>query len=103
MVIFLTEVVGLWYVYSNAIGAFTGTVVNFLIGRYWVFESTKRKIHHQAMRYLLVSAGSLILNTLGVYLITEFVGINYVYSKLIVSIVIAVCYNFVLQKLFVYK
>ena len=102
-VILLTEVFGIWYVTSNAIGALMGTIVNFLIGRYWVFESKERQIHQQAFRYLLVSAGSLILNTYGVYLITEYFGINYIYSKVIVSIFIGVFYNFVLQKYFVFK
>ncbi len=103
VVIFLTEVFQVWYVASTAIGALAGTVVNFLIGRYWVFASTERKIGEQALRYLLVSLGSLILNTLGVYLITEYGGINYIYSKAIVAVLVAVFYNFVLQKVFVYK
>ena len=102
-VIFLTEVLGIWYVASNAIGAFAGTVVNFIIGRYWVFVSTERNITHQALRYGLVSIGSLILNTGGVYLITEYFQINYIYSKIFVSIFIGVFYNFVLQKIYVYK
>ncbi len=101
--IFLTEVVGIYYVISNAIGAALGAVTNFLLGRYWVFDSTKRKIQHQAFRYALVSLGSLILNTLGVYLVTEYFGLDYKLSKVIVAIIIAVTFNFFLQKNYVYK
>ena len=43
--IFLTEFANLWYVASNAIGAASGAITNFLLGRYWVFLSTNRKIH----------------------------------------------------------
>lgn len=99
----LTEWAGLWYVASNAIGATCGAITNFLLGRYWVFISTESKIHHQAFRYALVSAGSVILNTLGVYLLTEFTSLHYMYSKVIVAVFIAFFYNFVLQKNFVYK
>ena len=101
--IFFTEIVGLWYVVSNIIGATMGAITNFLMGRYWVFTSTEQKIEKQAGKYILVSLGSLILNTIGVYLFTDFFGVYYVWSKVIVSVFIGVTYNFFLQKNFVYK
>jgi putative flippase GtrA len=103
MVIFLTEVFGVWYVISNAIGATCGAVTNFFLGRNWVFSSTKNKISHQALRYFLVATGSMILNTLGVYLLTEFTALNYISSKIIVAVFIAFTFNFLLQKHFVFK
>ncbi len=101
--LFFKEVLGLWYVVATALGATLGAVTNFLLGRYWVFSSTESKLHHQAFRYTLVSAGSLLLNTFGVFLITEYVGIHYFYSRVIVAILVAVTYNFILQKNFVFR
>jgi putative flippase GtrA len=103
VVIFLTEFFGIWYVISNAIGATYGAVTNFFLGRNWVFLSTKNKVSHQAFRYFLVATGSMILNTLGVYLLTEFTSLNYIYSKIIVAVIIAFTFNFLLQKYFVFK
>lgn len=103
VVIFLTEIVGLWYVLSNALGATCGAITNFFLGRNWVFQSTQNKISHQAFRYFLVATGSMILNTLGVYLLTEFISLNYIISKVIIAVLIAVSYNFLLQKYFVFK
>lgn len=102
-VILLTELLGIWYVTSNAIGAAFGAITNFLLGRYWVFSSTEKKIYNQAFRYFLVAMGSLILNTLGVYLLTEYTSLHYIVSKIIVAVLIAFTYNFILQKNFVYK
>jgi len=102
-VILLTELAGIWYVTSNVIGAALGAISNFLLGRYWVFESTEKKIYNQAFRYFLVAMGSLILNTLGLYLLTEYTSLHYIVSKVIVAVLIAVTFNFVLQKNFVYK
>ncbi|MEM9820937.1 MAG: GtrA family protein [Bacteroidota bacterium] len=99
----LTKGLGFWYVGANVMAAFSGAVVNFLLGRYWAFESTQDAMHRQAFRYALVSGGSLLLNTLGIYLITEYLGIDDFYSKIIVSITIAITWNFGLQKIFVYK
>lgn len=103
VVIFLTEVLGMWYVASNACGAAAGAISNFLLGRYWVFDAKEDKIYTQASRYVLVAIGSLVLNTLGVYLLTEFFEFHYIYSKVFVAIFIAITYNFLLQKNFVYK
>jgi putative flippase GtrA len=103
VVIFLTEIIGVWYVVSNAIGAMCGAITNFFLGRNWVFSSTENKISHQAFRYFLVATGSMILNTLGVYMLTEFTSLNYIYSKIIVAVFIAFTFNFLLQKHFVFK
>ncbi len=103
VMIFLTELIGVWYVISNAIGAICGAITNFFLGRNWVFLSKERKISHQAFRYFLVATGSMILNTLGVYLLTEFTSLNYIFSKVIVAILIAFTFNFLLQKYFVFK
>lgn len=103
VVIFLTEIFEIWYVVSNATGAMCGAITNFFLGRNWVFSSTEKKISHQAFRYFLVATGSMILNTLGVYLLTEYTSLNYIYSKVIVAVFIAFTFNFLLQKHFVFK
>ena len=100
---FLNNVVGTWYILANVIGSIMGAITNFMLGRYWVFDSTKRKIKNQAFRYFIVSAGSLLLNTVGIYVVTEYFGVNSNWSKIIVSILVGVTYNFILQKNFVYK
>lgn len=101
--IFFTEVFGILYWVSNAMGAALGALTNFLLGRYWVFDAQHQKVTGQAFRYVLVSAGSLILNTLGVYLLTENFAMDYRISKMIIAVIVAVSYNFILQKTFVYK
>ncbi len=103
MTIFFTEFFGILYWVSNAIGAAMGAITNFLLGRYWVFEAAHQKIGSQAIRYALVSTGSLILNTSGVYLVTEYFNLHYVASKVIIAVLVAISFNFILQKNFVYK
>ncbi len=101
--IVLKDLLGVWYVYANIVGATFGAITNFLLGRYWAFESKADKITHQAFRYALVSTGSLILNTTGLYLLTEFTPLNAITAKVIIGILVAVTYNYLMQKYFVFK
>jgi len=103
IMVLLTEWVGLWYVLSNVLSATTGAIVNFLLGRYWSFVSTENKVSVQAILYVLVAVGSLILNTLGVYIFTEYFEANYVLSKAITAVLIGVFYNFTMQRKVVFK
>ncbi|MDH5256605.1 MAG: GtrA family protein [Gammaproteobacteria bacterium] len=100
---FLVEFIGSWYVLAAAVAAFCGAVTNFLLGRHWTFLAHDDKWHHQAQRYMLVAGGSLGLNTLGIFLLTDGLAIHYMISKVIISFFVAVAFNFPLQKYFVFK
>lgn len=101
--VFLVSVYNIDVVKASATGTICGGIVNFLIGRNWVFHSKKKKIHHQAFRYLIVWCGNLLLNTGGMYLFTKVFKVHYVISKAFVSLVVGFCYNYTLQKRFVFK
>jgi len=101
--IFLVRFFQINVVAASAVGTICGGVINFLIGRYWAFSSKQDNATNQAGRYFLVWLGNLGLNTGGLYLLTLFTPIHYVPAKLIVSTVVAVGYNYPLQKLFVFK
>ncbi len=103
ILVLLTEIFNIWYVYSTVIGALAGAIVNFNLCRFWAFSNAKNKFKHQVLRYVLVSSGSLVLNTLCVYLFTNFAHINYSISKIITALFIAIFYNYMLQKYFVFK
>jgi putative flippase GtrA len=96
------EVLHHFYPYGVALGALMGAITNFLINRYWSFEAGADPMVRQAGKYALVSAGSLILNTIGVYLLTERLGIYYLYSKIAIAFSIGIFYNYPLHRFFVY-
>jgi putative flippase GtrA len=101
--ILLVEFVGVWYVWSSAIGTISGGLTNFSMGRRWVFKSYDRQTRIQLMRYGIVWMGYLLLTTQGVYLLTHFTPLTYIVSKLIVSLFMGISYNFPLQKRFVFS
>jgi putative flippase GtrA len=100
--VFLTEVAGLWYVAATATGAFVGAVVNFFLGRHWSFTADHQPIHGQVLRYAIVSAMSLALNTVGVYLLTEYLSLHYTLSRALIAVAVALLFNFPLHRRFVF-
>jgi putative flippase GtrA len=101
--IFLKEVAGVWYVASNALGAFCGAVVSFLLLRNWAFKRHDEHWHGQAVRYIIASGMSLLLNTGGVWLLTELLDIQYIVSKMIVAVLMGLTVNYWMFKHFVFK
>src|SRR5687767_7594604 len=88
---------------AAATGTVCGGIINFLIGRTWVFEARGPKVHKQAVRYGIVWGGNLVLNISGMYLLTKLLKVHYVVSKLFVSLLVGFCYNYTLQKRYVFK
>lgn len=101
--LFCLEILNIYYPIATFIGATTGATVAFLLGRNWTFRNKDEVITKQSMKFLAVVAGSILLNTLGVYLVTEYIGINEKISKIIVAVFVGVGYNFPMQRYFVFK
>src|SRR5947208_2383010 len=80
--IFLVSFFRIDVVVASTTSTVCGGIVNFFIGRNWVFESKKKKVHQQAFRYGLVWTGNLVLNTGGMYVLTKIMAVHYVFAKI---------------------
>ena len=98
----LAELLGVWYGYATFIGALSGGVVNCSVNYRWVFTAQRMGKVQIAMRYLLVWVGSILLNTLFTYLVTEFVGISYIIAKVVVAVMVAILWNYKMQRSYVF-
>lgn len=87
---------------GTAAGAACGGVVNFLLGRRWIFRATQNRSAPQAFRYALVSVGSLLLNTAGVQALTGPLHVHYVAVRVVVSLAVSLLWNFPMQRSFVF-
>ena len=89
-------------VWASCIGTMSGGMLNFYLSRNWVF-SKHRSARTQLLRYTMVWLGYLIAITWGVYFLSEFTIINYIWAKILVSLTLAIGYNYPLQKHFVFR
>lgn len=88
---------------GSVTGTICGGVTHFLISRNWAFSAQEKKWTGQLTRYALVWIGNLILNASGVWLLYHIAGWNVWPAKIVTAIGIAVFYNYVLQKRYVFK
>lgn len=98
----LSELCGLWYGYATFAGAFAGGCSNCFINYRWVFHAFGQKKKYVAIRYLIVWWVSIVLNTVGTCQLTETLRIDFVIAKAIVAALVAVLWNYQMQRVFVF-
>jgi putative flippase GtrA len=98
----LVELFHLNYVIATFFGTVVGSLSNFLINRHWAFEARAGAAHWQLFRFLPVQAGSSALHTLGVWLITEHTRLKYFGSKVVVSVIVYLIWNYPMNRFFVF-
>jgi putative flippase GtrA len=107
IMVFLTELMGVYYTLSIAISCILGAVVNFSLNKKWSFYSKEAgyrfSLPQQLWRFILVVGSSIVLKVTGTYLITTFVHIDYKVSRIITDIIISLGFNYVLQRYWVFK
>ena len=101
---------------SVAVGAFVGGVVNCCINYRFTFHASGQSVKAVIVKYLMVWTGSLLLNMYGTTFLSMLLsqwkflhnlgfrpdGI-FAASTLLVSLVVSLAWNFVLQRNFVYR
>ncbi len=98
----LTKFVGLWYLASAVLAFIVAFGVSFTLQKFWTFQDKDlQAVKRQAGLYFLVAIVNLCLNTLLVYLITDFLGIFYVISQVIAAGLVAV-WSFFIYKYYVF-
>ncbi len=97
------DLFGIYYAIASYLGNIAGAIVSFLLGRNWAFKNKEGKISNQALKYIITSGMSSILNTGILILLVEYTGIQPFYGKVIVSLIIGLSFNFFMYKYFVFK
>lgn len=95
----LTEYAGLWYLLSSIISFILTDILGFVIRKFWVFENNDidiKKAKFQILLYVLLSITYLITNTGLLYILVEYLHIQYIYSQMIL-IVILLSPNYILS------
>ena len=66
---------------ANSCGFLLATVSNYLLNRYWTFQSTDSKAFEQFGKFFAIAIIGLIFNNLIIYILNEKLKINFYLSK----------------------
>ncbi|MDD3788508.1 MAG: GtrA family protein [Petrimonas sp.] len=107
VMVFVTEVFHVHYTVSIAIGGIVGAIVNFTINKKWTFNSKETEYRNtllqQLLKYFVTVTNSIILKSTGTYFLTTLLGIDYKISRIFADLVVSTCFNYTLQKQWVFK
>ncbi len=90
-------------VYATALGSLNGAFVSFYLNRWWAFKSRDGKLSVQALKYIATLIFSILLNSLGVYLLESYTIMPFVFMRIFITGFVGVFINYPLYKNFVFK
>ena len=102
LTIVLAKFCHMWYADATLLGAIFGGIVNCSINYRWVFNAIGMKKSYVALRYVCVWVVSIALNTMGTYQLTQATGIDFIIVKAVVAVLVAVLWNYQMQRVFVF-
>ena len=99
----LVEGLQLHYLAATALGALSGGVTAFLGNRHYSFLASHGRFAPQSLRYALVWIGSITLNVVLVYAMTDGAALPYTWSKVLTAVVVGAGFNFPLHRWYVFR
>jgi putative flippase GtrA len=99
----LVEVIGIYTGTSRALGALLGAITNFTLNKVYTFKSRQNSMYVEVPRYAAISLTSLLLNTVGVILLTEGLRWNPLVAAGVVGVAVSLCWNLPLHRVFVFR
>ncbi len=95
---------GAHYLVAAAAGALAGAITDFSLKRHWAFDGPgKGAVHHEGLRYLLVSGSSLAWNLALAWALVDGLGLPAVPGVILASIAVGFAWNYPLHRLFVFR
>jgi putative flippase GtrA len=103
MMILCVSALGLGPVNGTVVGAASGALASFTLGRTFTFRARHGAVHGQAIRYGLVSVLSLAWNAAGEHLLAVVLGVQYVVARVSIGTVVGIAWNFPMHRHFVFR
>ena len=98
----MNSVLGMHYLFSQAVAFIVAFVVSFTGHKFWTFKSHNESTHRQVVLYFLSSTFGLFLNTLLMYIFVDLFHIGVIVAQIMVGFSVAAI-SFSISRKFVFK
>jgi len=98
-----TELLHIHYTVSILISGILGAVVNFVINRKWTYNAENAPVGAQIYKFMLVVLGSILLKSGGTYLLTNWLNLDYKFSRILTDLLVSFGFNYTLQTYWVFR
>ena len=100
---FFTEIVGWWYLYAAIASFLIAFSVSFTLQKFWTFDGDHQwKKRWQLPAYLVLNLFNLGINSLGLFLLVEKIGLWYILAQILMSGLIAIS-SFIIYNKVIFK
>ncbi len=92
------------YLMAATAGAVTGALTDFTLKRHWAFNRARvGAVHHEGLKYLVVSGASLAFNLSLAYALVDGLHLPAVPGVIGASLVVGFAWNYPLHRLYVFR
>ena len=98
VLIFLTEILELNYLVANCLSFIISVIVNYTLSMKFVFKSVNKSKVFDFIIFIILSVVGLGLNSLIMFICTDYIGVHYTISKIGATGIVMV-FNFISRKI----
>lgn len=98
ILVFLTEIIGLYYLISSGLSFVVSVIVNYILSFLYVFETGTDNKWKKFLAFVLLSTVGLGINQLIMWFCGDILNIYYMISKVVATAIVMI-YNFITRKL----
>ena len=100
----LTDILGIWYIASATFAFIVSATINFYMQKFWSFRAGETEyLRKQVFFFALLGVFNIIANTALLYFFVEWFGIWYIFSQIIIILILGVVnfvsYSFIFRKI----
>ncbi len=96
----LTELAGLWYIYSATIAFFLNGGTSFVVQKFWTFKNKKKAVTKQFILYFSMGGCFFFINIGLLYALVDGLGLYYLLAQLILTIILTTASFFITKRIF---
>ncbi len=98
----LINFTNIWYIYSSIISFILSTLIGFNLHKRFTYTDKSKTKHETVIIYYILNVFNILMNTVLIYIFTEYLGIFKIISLILSSILISI-YSFIIYKKYIFN